>query len=296
MRTRVLALTLLFFSGCGGSESTSLPQGHEPAKLDAADFVDRIDHAYWPMAPGNRWVFREDGQRVEVTVTDQTKDILGIRATVVHDVVTEDGELVEDTYDWYAQDKDGNVWYLGEATKEFENGKVKTTGGLVGGGRRWRRGRASSFPGEPKVGQPYRQEYYRGEAEDAAEVLSLDERVAVPFGRFDHVLMTKDYTPLDPKPPRTQVLRAGIGPVLVLAVSGGSEREELIRFEQALGARIGGRPRRHPFHFKMLIARAATSSTVVAEIEDSSSISSFARRVSGIASVGLNAIELVNET
>jgi hypothetical protein len=231
MRTRVLALTLLFFSGCGGSESTSLPQGNEPAKLDAADFVDRIDHAYWPMAPGNRWVFREDGQRVEVTVTDQTKDILGIRATVVHDVVTEDGELIEDTYDWYAQDKDGNLWYLGEATKEFENGKVKSTSGS------WQAGVDGAeagvlLPGEPKVGQRYRQEYYRGEAEDAAEILSLDERVSVPFGRFDHVVMTKDFTPLDPSVLEHKFYAAGVGPVLVLAVSGSSEREELIRFEQ----------------------------------------------------------------
>ena len=81
------------------------------------------------MAPGSKWVYRENGARVEVTVTDQKKEILGIQATVVHDVVSEDGELVEDTYDWYAQDKDGAVWYLGEETKEYENGKVKTTAG-----------------------------------------------------------------------------------------------------------------------------------------------------------------------
>jgi hypothetical protein len=231
MRTRLLALTLLLLSGCGGSESTSLPQGNEPAKLDEADFVDRIDHPYWPMAPGNRWVYREDGQRVEVTVTDETKEILGIRATVVHDVVTEDGELIEDTFDWYAQDKDGNLWYLGEATKEFEHGKVKSTEGS------WEAGVDGAeagilLPAEPKVGLRYRQEYLKGEAEDAAEVLSVDERVSVPYGRFDHVLMTKDYTPLDPSLLEHKFYARGVGPVLVLAVSGGSEREELIRFER----------------------------------------------------------------
>jgi hypothetical protein len=231
MRTRLLALTLLFLAGCGGSESSSLPQGSEPAKLNAADFVDRIDHAYWPMAPGNRWVFREDGQRVEVTVTDETKEILGIRATVVHDVVTEDGELIEDTFDWYAQDKHGNLWYLGEATKEFGNGKVKSTEGS------WEAGVDGAeagilLPAEPKIGLRYRQEYYKGEAEDAAQVLSVDERVSVPYGHFDHVLMTKDYTPLDPSLLEHKFYAQGVGPVLVLAVSGGSDREELIRFDR----------------------------------------------------------------
>ena len=86
------------------------------------------------MAPGDRWVYREtDGeggeQKVEVTVTDMAKTVMGIEALVVHDVVSEDGQLVEDTFDWYAQDADGNIWYLGEDTKEFENGKVKTTAG-----------------------------------------------------------------------------------------------------------------------------------------------------------------------
>jgi hypothetical protein len=125
---RGLLLLALALTACA-SDEPSLPQGDEPANLDADDFVERIDHPYWPMSPGNRWVYREDGQRVEVTVTERTKQILGIDATVVHDVVSEDGELVEDTFDWYGQDEDGNLWYLGEETKEFENGEVKSTAG-----------------------------------------------------------------------------------------------------------------------------------------------------------------------
>jgi hypothetical protein len=228
MRLVLAAAGLLLLAGCG-SDSNSLPQGSEPANLDAGDFVDRIDNPYWPMAQGSKWVYREDGQRVEVTVTDQTKEILGIRATVVHDVVTEDGEIVEDTHDWYAQDADGNVWYLGEDTKEFEDGKVKSTEGS------WEAGVDGAeagilLPGEPEVGMTYRQEYYEGEAEDAGEILSLDEWVEVPSGRYRNVLMTKDYTPLEPQVLEHKFYAKGVGPVLVVAISGGSGREELLRF------------------------------------------------------------------
>jgi hypothetical protein len=230
MRVGLLVVAVLLAGGCG-SDSASLPQGDEPANLEAGDFVERIDNPYWPLAPGSKWVYREDGQRVEVTVTGRTKEILGIAATVVHDVVAEDGELVEDTYDWYAQDKDGNIWYLGEDTKEYENGKVKSTEGS------WEAGVDGAeagilLPGEPEVGMRYRQEYYEGEAEDVGEILSLDEQAVVPFGSFDAVLMTKDTTPLEPDVLEHKFYARGVGPVLVLAISGGSGREELLSFRQ----------------------------------------------------------------
>ena len=128
--------------GAGDCPEIALPQGSEPVELDPADFTTAIDNPYWPMEPGSRWIYREtapDGtrQRVVVTVTTKTKLIAnGITARVVHDVVREDGKLVEVTDDWYAQDCRGNVWYLGESTKEYENGKVVSRAGFVGGGRR----------------------------------------------------------------------------------------------------------------------------------------------------------------
>src|ERR671918_2708694 len=179
MRASLLVLTLvplLGLTAAGGGDGgegpptaagpgpAGLPQGSEPVELDPAGFVAEIDNPYWPMSPGSRWVYRETDaegtvQRVEVTVTDRTKTILGIEATVVHDVVTEDGEPVEDTYDWYAQDTAGNIWYLGEATKEYENGKPKSTEGS------WEAGVDGAeagivVPPDPEGGMAYRQGAY----------------------------------------------------------------------------------------------------------------------------------------
>jgi hypothetical protein len=211
-----------------------LPRGSEPVELDPADFTIRIDNPYWPMTPGSRWVYRErdsegNEQRVVVTVTRETKRIMGIEARVVHDVVTENGRLKEDTYDWYAQDERGNVWYLGEDTKEYEHGKVSSTEGS------WEAGVDGAQPGvivpaRPKVGLTYREEYYEGKAEDAAQVLSVDERVTVPYGSFGHVVMTKNFTPLDPNVLEHKFYARRVGPVLAISVSGGSDREELVRF------------------------------------------------------------------
>jgi hypothetical protein len=248
--TIALTVALLTFcaAGCsgggGGSTATtadaqpsSFYRGNEPVDLDLAQFTSTIDNPYWPMPPGSRWVYREvdvEGtrQRVEVTVTRQTRKIMGIDTRVVHDVVTEDGQLIEDTYDWYAQDAEGNVWYLGEDTKEYENGKVTTTGGS------WEAGVDGAqpgilLPGRPSRGMAYRQEYYKGEAEDAGEVLSLDEMATVPTGFYQHVLMTKDTTPLEPKLLEYKFYAQGVGPVLAVAVSGGSDRMELLRFQPA---------------------------------------------------------------
>ena len=235
-----VALVVLAAIGCGGGDGhgdggrSAVPRGDERVELDPADFTTRIDNPYWPMTPGSRWVYREtdpDGtqKRVEVTVTHRTKRVAGVRARVVHDVVTRGGALVENTYDWYAQDRAGNVWYLGERTREYENGNLASTEGS------WEAGVDGAqagvvMPAEPRVGMSYRQEQYAGHAEDRARILSLDEQVEVPFGRFRRVLMTKDYTPLEPAVLEHKLYARGVGPVLVLSLSGGGGGEELIRF------------------------------------------------------------------
>ena len=224
-------------AGEPSSGEGDLPQGSEQVELDPAEFMTEIDNPYWPMAPGNRWVYREidtDGtvQKVVVTVTDKTKMIAnGIEARVVHDVVSSQGELVEVTDDWYAQDAAGNVWYLGEETAEYENGKpVSTSGSFEAGVDGAQAGIA--MPANPQDGMAYRQEYYKGEAEDRAEVLSLDEKAEVPFGYYKATLMTKDLVPTEPKVSEHKFYAEGVGPVLTLDIAGGTGREELLSFRQ----------------------------------------------------------------
>ena len=224
-------------SSAASASQGSLPQDGETVKLDPADFTTNIDNPYWTMSPGDKWVYRETepGEpelRVEVTVTDRTKMIAnGVEARVVRDVVTEDGQPIEVTDDWYAQDRVGNVWYLGEDTAEYENGKVVTRAGSFEAGVDGAQA-GVIMPANPRDGMAYRQEYYKGEAEDRAEVLSTEEQVEVPFGHFEGALMTKDLVPLEPKVSEYKLYARGIGPVLTIKTSGGSGREELIEYTQ----------------------------------------------------------------
>jgi hypothetical protein len=217
-------------------ESTSdLPQGAEHVELDPAEFTTEIDNPYWPMAVGSRWVYREtEGdsvQKVVVTVTDRTRMIAnGIEARVVRDVVSEDGAPVEVTDDWYAQDSEGNVWYLGEDTAEYEHGEVVTRAGSFEAGVNGAEP-GIIMPADPEPGLAYRQEYLKGEAEDRARVVSVTESAEVPYGSFDSVLMTADENPLEPKILEHKFYARDVGPVMALQVSGGASREELISYE-----------------------------------------------------------------
>ena len=235
MPTSLLALVPMIAALAGGPTPPALPQGSESVKLDPQDFTTRIDNGYWPMTPGSRWIYREDGengrtQRVTVTVTDRTRKVAaGVRARVVRDVVTQGGRVVERTSDWYAQDRAGNVWYLGEDTTEFAEG-----GGASREGS-WEAGRDGAeagviMPAHPRPGLRYRQEYYAGHAEDRAEVASLHGRARVPYGRFEDVLVTRDSNPLRRGPAEHKYYAKGVGPVL--GVSGDGSREELVSFHK----------------------------------------------------------------
>ena len=194
-----------------------------------------VDNPYFPLPVGRQWVYREGEQRVEVTVTDRTKLIAnGIVARVVRDEVTLKGVPVEITDDYYAQDDEGNVWYMGEATTEYEDGKpVSTEGSFEAGVDGARAGIV--MPARPRVGMRYRQEHYEGHAEDRAKIVSLRERVKVPLKRYRRTLMTLDYNPLEPDVLEAKFYARGVGLVLAVGLSGDTDREELVRL------RAGGR-------------------------------------------------------
>lgn len=211
------------------ADSTPAAAPYTPT-IDPAAFVSTIDNRYFPLRPGTTFVYEgtKDGerQRNEVTVTSETKMILGVRCVTVRDRVTAAGRLVEETLDWYAQDRAGNVWYFGEASKAYDNGKVSTEGS-------WEGGVDGAKPGivmqaAPRPGAPYRQEYLKGEAEDMAQVLRVDGRVTVPFGSFGNVLVTKEWSPLDPGIEEEKSYAPGVGMVLAKSVKGEHEQSALV--------------------------------------------------------------------
>jgi hypothetical protein len=197
-----------------------------------AQFADRVDNPWFPLRPGTTYIYRgiKDGKRSRdvFKVTRATKMIQGIGATVVSDRLYERGRLEERTTDWYAQDKAGNVWYLGEKTAELDRkGKVKSTEGT------WQAGvdgaRAGIFmPAHPRVGQSARQEYYKGHAEDHFRVLSLSARAQTPAVSSRHALLTKEWTPLEPGVVDHKLYVRGIGTVREETVKGGDELNVLV--------------------------------------------------------------------
>jgi hypothetical protein len=235
-----VAMSFVLVAGCGGSsgnaggaskEAQETTQHAYAPHIDPADFTTEIDNKYFPLKPGTTFVyegkFEGATERDEMSVTHDTKRVMGVECVVVNDRVTEDGKLIEQTYDWYAQDKEGNVWYLGEDVTEYKNGKVTGHEGS------WESGVDGAKPGiamqaNPKVGNSYRQEYYKGVAEDKAKVLSLNESATVPYGSFDHVLMTEEWTPLEPNIVERQYYVAGVGDIIESTVKGPPERIELV--------------------------------------------------------------------
>ena len=213
--------------------STSLPQGDERVALDPADFTPGSDHPLFPLEPGRRWVYREADTeggvaRVVVTVSSRTRTIAnGVEARVVRDTVSEDGEITEDTRDWYAQDAAGNVWYLGEDTAELENGEIASREGSFEAGVDGALG-GVIMPAEPEPGMSYRQEWYRGQAEDNGEVLATGQQAQAAAGHYDDTLLTADTSTLEPRVLEYKLYAPGVGLVLTLDVAGGSAREELV--------------------------------------------------------------------
>lgn len=234
LRARSLALMcVLVVISC----SAPAPSHRNPAALvigqtyapviDAANFSNPIANDYFPLQPGVTAVFDGGEEHVKVTVTAETKVIMGITTHVITDQVFVDGELQEDTVDWYAADNLGNVWYFGEQTAEYENGQISTTEGS------WEAGIDGALPGiimlaDPRVGDAYRQEFYAGTAEDVAKVYGVEESITVPRDTFDRVLVTEDWSLLTPDVHERKWYAPNIGVVYEETISGGSGSLSLI--------------------------------------------------------------------
>ena len=216
-----------------GATGTTTQQAYAP-HINSSNFTTKIDNIYFPLKPGTTFVYRGNSEgnpeRDVMSVTHSTKKVMGVKCVVVDDRVWAGGKLTEKTFDYYAQDKAGNVWYFGEDSKEYKkNGKVSTEGS-------WEAGKHGAKPGiimqaHPKVGQSYRQEYQKGSAEDMAKVLDLNGSAKVPYGSFHHVLVTKEWSPLERGVVEHKSYAAGVGNVKEVSVKGPQETLELVKVE-----------------------------------------------------------------
>jgi hypothetical protein len=205
--------------------------GRYAPSIDPANFVTTIDNRYFPLKPGTGFHYNgvrgKTAQTDDEVVTRQTKQILGIRCTVVRDTVSEHGKPIERTSDWYAQDKQGNVWYMGEDSLELKHGR------FVKASDSWKSGVNGAkpgiiMPGNPQPGDDYRQEYYPpGQALDEAHVVGSSS-LKVPYGAFKHSLVTSEYSPLEPQTEEKYYV-AGLGEVAEKVVKGHHEQFQLVR-------------------------------------------------------------------
>ena len=203
--------------------------------INPGDFTSIVTNKYFTLTPGKKMIYESETQdgleRIEVYITNEKKLVMGIETAVVWDRVWLNDELIEDTRDWYAQDKEGNVWYFGEDSKTLVDNKVVSTKGS------WEAGIDNAKPGiimmaNPQVGESYRQEYYKGEAEDKADVLSLNELVKVSFGEFSNCIKTLDYTSLEPDVKENKYYCSEVGSFVLEVDADTQERVELISIEQ----------------------------------------------------------------
>lgn len=218
----------------GSEDDGTMDVSMDPYSVDIrpSEFVGVVDNPCFPLRPGTTQAYESTSggvtERTEVFVTDETRIIMGVTCIVVRDTVTINGEIVEDTYDWYAQDKNGNVWYMGEDSTEYEDGVAISKAGS------WEAGIDGALPGiimlaNPLSGMTYRQEFYAGEAEDMATVITVGVSVTVPTGVYSECIKTKDWTPLDPSVVEYKYYAPGIGLVLEESLDG-SERVEQVEY------------------------------------------------------------------
>lgn len=224
---RILAAAAILAVGC----SDSNPAGPDYNPVIPTHWAATVSNPYFELAPGTTWQYTgetsEGTETITVEVLSETRQINGVTATIVRDRVFLEGDLIEDTFDWYAEDSEGNVWYLGEDSKEIENGMVVSTEGS------WEWTNDGALPGiimraDPAthIGEEYRQEFYEGEAEDWAKVVAVNQSVTVPFGNFTGCVQIEEWNGLEPVSREHKYFCREVGQVLEVSVGSG-ERVEL---------------------------------------------------------------------
>lgn len=202
MKTLPFLITLITIATAtmlAGEKKSSEALGDYHPAIDPENFTHVINNPYFPLVPGTVFTCLEkegrETREVTTTVTHDTKKIMGVKCVVVRDTVKLDGVVLEDTFDWYAQDKQGAVWYFGEDTKEFKSGGRVVTEGSWEAGVNGQPG--IIMPAHPKPGQPYKQEYSPKNAEDMGQVVAVGETVTVPAGTYQDCVKTKEWSMLE---------------------------------------------------------------------------------------------------
>jgi hypothetical protein len=218
--------------GLGGSGAQAAPT------LNPADFTNPQPNAYFPLTPGLVLHYRghEDGERFKerVKVTHHTKVIEGVRTRVVLDVVRRaDGSLDEKTHDWYAADNSGNVWYLGEDTATYdESGNVESREGSWQAGKHGARA-GLIMPAEPRPTDAYRQEFWRGHAEDQAWIVQNNTHAKSPYKTFHHhVVRSLEWSRLEKPVVSLKLYAPDVGIVKERDMSGGAEVFKLVSVDR----------------------------------------------------------------
>jgi hypothetical protein len=200
-----------------------------------AEFTTQITNAFLPLVPGTAMTYQGAGEKDVFNVTDRTREVMGVTTIVVRDQAFEGSALIEDTEDWFAQDAAGNVWYFGESTAECDGHQVVSRHGS------WEAGVDGAQPGivmlaNPEIGDYYRQEYLRGEAEDVARILRLGATVTHKTTTYPNVVITEDFTKLEPAVVEHKKYAPGVGLVEEQLVKGGSGIVRLIDVDPTAGS------------------------------------------------------------
>jgi hypothetical protein len=209
-------------------------QAYRPT-IVPAEFTTKITNPLMPLVPGTAMTYKSGSEMNVFNITDRTREVMGVTTIVVRDKAYADGALVEDTEDWFAQDAAGNVWYFGEATAECDGTRIVSHHGA------WEAGVDGAQPGivmlaQPELGDYYRQEYLKDEAEDVAKVVRLDATITNVLGTYPNVVITEDFTRLEPQIVEHKKYAPGVGLVAEQIVKGGSGMVELVKIDPAAGS------------------------------------------------------------